>query len=91
MDLRTRIKVLSIDSDKYKEYGGKIFETSVGRLLFNAFLPSEYPFQNKLMDKKNIKALEVDLINNYNIKKMSYILDRIKDFGFKYATLSGTT
>ena len=91
IDLRTRIKVLSIDSDKYKEYGGKIFETSVGRLLFNAFLPSEYPFQNKLMDKKNIKALEVDLIDNYNIKKMSYILDRIKDFGFKYATLSGTT
>jgi len=36
--LRARIRVLPTDSEKYKEFGGKLFETSVGRLLFNSIL-----------------------------------------------------
>jgi DNA-directed RNA polymerase subunit beta' len=76
---------------KYQEYTGKVFETSAGRLLFNAKLPADYPFLNQLMDKKAIAKLEKDLIAVYGLEGIPKILDDIKDFGFKYATISGTT
>ncbi|MBA3706888.1 MAG: FAD-dependent oxidoreductase [Bacteroidetes bacterium] len=43
LSLRAKIKVLPKDTPKYVEFGGKPFETSVGRLLFNTVLPKEYP------------------------------------------------
>ena len=43
------------------------------------------------MDKKNVNNLEADLIAHYGIDNIASILDDIKDFGFKYATKSGTT
>ncbi len=91
IDFRAKVKVLGTENLKYAQYTDKVFETSAGRLLFNASLPSDYPFLNKLMDKKNVNALEEDLIAIYGIKNIAQILDSIKDFGFKYATISGTT
>lgn len=91
MDFRAKIKVLGTDNLKYAQYAGKIFETSVGRLLFNSVLPSDYPFLNKMMDKKAVSELETDLIAVYGLDGISSILDSIKDFGFNYATKSGTT
>jgi len=91
IDLRAKVNVLGTKTLKYKAYKHKIFETSVGRLLFNSILPSDYPFLNKKMDKKQISLLEADLIANYGIENIADILDNIKDFGFLYATKSGTT
>jgi len=47
VDFRAKIKVLPTDSAKYANYKGQVFETSVGRLLFNSVLPSEHPFINE--------------------------------------------
>ncbi len=91
IDFKAKIKVLGTANKKYNEYTNEVFETSVGRLLFNSYLPSEYPFLNKTMDQKTLKKLEDDLIAVYGIHKIPKILDDIKDFGFKYATKSGTT
>ena len=44
VDIRAKIKVLASQKEKYGEHKGKIFETTVGRLLFNTTLPKEYPF-----------------------------------------------
>jgi len=90
-DFRAKIKVLGTDTEKYNVFDGQIFETSVGRLLFNSYLPSDYPFVNRLMDKKGISALENELIAFYGIDRIPKILDSIKNFGFKYATISGIT
>ncbi len=91
VDFRAKIKVLGTDNKKYAEFADKIFETSVGRLLFNSVLPSDYPFLNKMMDQKAVSALETDLIAIYGLGGISPILDSIKNFGFEYATKSGTT
>jgi DNA-directed RNA polymerase subunit beta' len=63
----------------------------VGRLLFNSVLPSDYPFLNKMMDQKAVSNLETDLIAVYGLDGIANILDSIKNFGFEYATKSGTT
>lgn len=91
IDFRAKINVMGTENLKYAEYTGKVFETTAGRLLFNAKLPADYPFINDLMDKKAIAKLEKDLIAVYGLEGIPKILDDIKDFGFKYATMSGTT
>ena len=91
VEFRSKIKVMATDSPKYKNFEGKIFETSVGRLLFNSILPSDYPFINSEMDKKRMGELVDDLIERYGIENLPSIADKIKSFGFKYATKSGVT
>jgi DNA-directed RNA polymerase subunit beta' len=88
---RTKIKVLPSEKIKYAQFEGKLFETSVGRLLFNSVLPSDYPFVNKEIDKKQISKIIDDLIIQHGPDKIAPIMDKIKNFGFKYATVSGVT
>ncbi|HEY4479455.1 MAG TPA: DNA-directed RNA polymerase subunit beta', partial [Candidatus Paceibacterota bacterium] len=91
VEFRAKIKVLATDTVKYKQFDSKIFETTVGRLLFNSVLPSDYPYINKEIARKQMAALIDDLIDKYGIDNVSPMLDKIKGFGFKYATHSGTT
>ncbi|MEX0917132.1 MAG: DNA-directed RNA polymerase subunit beta' [Candidatus Paceibacterota bacterium] len=88
---RAKIKVLPSDHPKYTQFGGKIFETSVGRLLFNSVLPNDFPFINDEIKKGSLLKLSSDLIDRYGLEDLPPILDKIKSFGFKYATKSGTT
>ncbi|HEY4517909.1 MAG TPA: DNA-directed RNA polymerase subunit beta', partial [Candidatus Paceibacterota bacterium] len=79
------------DSPKYAEQGGKLFETSVGRLLFNAILPRDYPFINDEIKHKMMMALVDDLVKRYGLPAIPDIVDKIKGFGFRYVTHSGIT
>jgi DNA-directed RNA polymerase subunit beta' len=91
VDFRAKIKVLPTDSKKYEQFNGEVFETSVGRLLFNSVLPSDYPFFNDEIKHKIMMDLVDDLIDKYGLDGIPGIIDRIKTFGFKYATHSGIT
>ncbi|OHA17518.1 MAG: DNA-directed RNA polymerase subunit beta' [Candidatus Taylorbacteria bacterium RIFCSPLOWO2_02_FULL_43_11] len=91
VDFRALIKVLPTNKQKYDEFKGELFETSVGRLLFNSVLPSDYPYLNKEMDRKKMGGLIDDLIERYGLDNIPAMLDKIKTFGFKYATVSGVT
>jgi len=91
IDLRAKIKVLPSDSKKYAEFGGKIFETTVGRLLFNSVLPSDFPYLNEEITNKRMQALVQNLVSHYSLDGIPAILDKIKAFGFRYATYAGIT
>ena len=91
VDFRAKIKVLPTDSKKYEQFTGEAFETSVGRLLFNSVLPSDYPFFNGEIKHKIMMDLVDDLIDKYGLEGIPGIVDKIKAFGFKYATHSGIT
>ena len=88
---RAKIKVMGTDKQKYDEFGGVPFETSVGRLLFNGVLPDDFQYINKEVGKKDLSAIVNDIIVKYGIDNTPPILDKIKAFGFKYATKSGIT
>ncbi len=88
---RARIKVLASDKPKYKHFNEGLFETSVGRLFFNSVLPSDFPYVNDEIDRKRMAGIVDDLIQTYGIENIPSIMDKIKDFGFKYATHSGIT
>jgi DNA-directed RNA polymerase subunit beta' len=91
VSFRAKIHVLPTASEKYKIFEDKIFETTVGRLLFNSVLPSDYPFINHEMSRKRMSELVDDLIEKYGIENVPAMMDKIKAFGFKYATVSGVT
>ncbi len=91
VDFRAKIKVLSTDTPKYAQYEGKVFETSVGRLLFNSVLPSDHPFVNSLVTQRDLFTVIVDLIEDQGVDAVPAVVDKLKRFGFKYATVSGTT
>ncbi|MDP9249472.1 MAG: DNA-directed RNA polymerase subunit beta' [bacterium] len=89
--LRAKIKVLATDSHKYRKFDGGIFETTVGRLLFNSILPSDFAFVNEEMNQKRLSSLLDELIVHAGVDSTPPVLDKIKEFGFRYSTVSGTT
>jgi DNA-directed RNA polymerase subunit beta' len=91
VDFRAKIRVMGTDSVRYSEFEGKPFETTVGRLLFNSILPKDYGYLNHEIKKKDLSRIITDLINIYGIDATPPVLDKIKDFGFKYVTYSGST
>jgi len=88
---RSKIKVLPSEKGKYAQFNGQLFETTVGRLLFNSALPSDYPYVNKEIGKKEMVKIIDDLIIQHGPEKLGPIMDKIKNFGFKYASVSGVT
>jgi DNA-directed RNA polymerase subunit beta' len=87
VDLCTKIKVPNPASI------GKIelFETSVGRIIFNEAMPAGHTFINKTLNKTDLKTIESDIWDEYGPDVTVAYLDRIKDLGFHYATLSGVS
>ena len=88
---RAKIKVLPTDSPKYGCFEGNVFETTVGRLLFNSVLPKDFPYINTEIKNKDLSRVVDDLIGQYGLEEAPKILDKIKSFGYKYVTKSGIT
>lgn len=91
VDFRAKIRVLGTESQRYDEFEGKPFETTVGRLLFNSVLPKDYGYLNQEIKKKDLSAIIANVIDRYGIDATPEVLDKIKNFGFKYVTYSGST
>ncbi len=91
VDFRAKIKVLATDTPKYAQFNNGLFETSVGRLLFNSVLPSDHPYINQLVTQRDLFAVVLDLIDDQGVDVVPSVVNKIKKFGFKYATVSGTT
>ena len=72
-----------------QEVAGKIISTTVGRVVFNTSLPDGLPFVNGLLKKKGLQQLVQYCYLRYEREKTVDVLDRLKNLGFLYATLSG--
>lgn len=89
--LQSKIKVIGTDKKKYEKFGGELFETSVGRLLFNTVLPDDFEYVNDEINIKRVMSLIDELIMHYGFENMAKTLDKIKEFGYHYSTRSGIT
>src|SRR5690606_40139778 len=82
VDLHAKIKV---------RIKGQTIETTPGRVFFNDGLPDEMEFQNSLIDRGALGRLVDRLYRQFGNTRTAEVLDKIKELGFRYATLSGTT
>jgi len=90
IDQRAKINVLPIEGkEKYAAFENHPFETTVGRLLFNTVLPANYPFVNETITKKVLARIVTDCIARYGLDAVPDIVNKVKKFGFDYATRSG--
>ena len=72
-----------------EELVNKMIDTTVGRVLFNQFVPREVGFVNALLTKKNLREIIGDIIKITNIPKTAKFLDDIKQLGFRTAFQGG--
>jgi DNA-directed RNA polymerase subunit beta' len=82
IDLQAKIIIKEIKNEKN-------IETSVGRIIFNNVLPSDFRFVNEVIEKKSISKLINEILAQYGSERLAFILDNLKELGFRFATLSG--
>lgn len=68
---------------------GQIIETTYGRLLFNQIVPKELGFINETLKKSVLKRILSESFEVLGPDTTAQFVDKIKDFGYKYATISG--
>jgi len=66
-----------------------VIETTAGRCIFNDILPDGMPFYNMTMAQKKLSRVISDCFKYAGRAETVDLLDRIKDLGFRYATLAG--
>jgi DNA-directed RNA polymerase subunit beta' len=69
--------------------GARWETTTVGRVLFNAIVPPALGFQNREMKKKVLGELVFESYRQAGLSQTVEFLDRLKEFGFRYATRGG--
>jgi DNA-directed RNA polymerase subunit beta' len=67
----------------------KLIETTVGRVIFNEFVPKEVGYINALLTKKSLREIIGDIITITNVPKTAKFLDDIKQLGFRMAFRGG--
>jgi DNA-directed RNA polymerase subunit beta' len=65
--------------------------TTIGRAIFNRILPDEMRFVQKTLGKKELQELVDRAYRKIGPERTTNVVDSIKDLGFHYATVSGTT
>jgi DNA-directed RNA polymerase subunit beta' len=68
-----------------------LVETTLGRLLFNEAFPSDFPFVDRILKKRELTEVIGALVDAYSRAEVSSSLDNLKDLGFEFATRSGLT
>jgi DNA-directed RNA polymerase subunit beta' len=71
--------------------GTRWLGTTVGRVLFNAIVPTEIEYQNREMKKKALGELVFESYRRAGLATTVEFLDRLKDFGFRNATRGGVS
>jgi DNA-directed RNA polymerase subunit beta' len=84
IDLQAKIIIKDIKNEKN-------IETSVGRIIFNNVLPIDFRFVNEVIEKKSIVKLINEILAQYGSERLAFILDNLKELGFRFATKSGLT
>jgi DNA-directed RNA polymerase subunit beta' len=89
VDLHAWIKVKTNVREEDATISRKLIDTTVGRVIFNQFVPKEVGFVNALLTKKNLREIIGDIITITNVPKTAKFLDDIKTLGFRTAFQGG--
>ncbi len=87
-DLRAKIKVPNPDHQTDSKEP-KMIETTAGRMIFNKALPKGHVFVNRTLTKPDLKFIGSDIWDEFGKEATVVFLDKVKDLGFHYATISG--
>ncbi len=72
-------------------YKNEFRETTLGRVFFNDILPDDYPFNNLIQDKKQLKKVLAKIFNNYGAEECAKTADKMKGLAFRFATVAAVS
>lgn len=87
--LHAQIKVVVTDLNEKGELVEMLKETTVGRVLFNEFVPKEVGYINELLSKKSLRDIIGNIIKVCGVAVTAKFLDDIKDLGYQMAFKGG--
>lgn len=70
---------------------GEIRETTLGRVFFNEILPEEYPYDNNIQSKKQLKKVLARIFDTYGAEETAKTADRMKGLAFRFATVAAVS
>ena len=88
IDLHAIIKV-KVDDMVDGQKVNHMIETTVGRVIFNEFVPEEVGYINELLTKKSLRDIIGTVLKKAGTAKTADFLDAIKDLGFRMAFTGG--
>ncbi len=88
IDLHAVIKV-KVDDMVDGQKVNHLIETTVGRVIFNEFVPEEVGYINELLTKKSLRDIIGTVLKKAGTAKTADFLDDIKDLGFRMAFTGG--
>jgi DNA-directed RNA polymerase subunit beta' len=82
---------LDLHASIYVRMDGQIINTTTGRVILYEIFPSELPFAtvNCVITKRGLSNIINECYRTLGIKATVILADRLKDVGYKYATISG--
>ncbi len=83
LDIQAKVRIHGVQATGQAE---GLYETTVGRLLFNQIVPLELGYRNETMGKKELRRLIADCYRKLGPEMTAKLADKIKTIGFKYAT-----
>jgi len=89
IDLHAHIKLRTKVRNAEGALEKKIIDTTVGRVLFNQFVPEEVGYINTILTKKSLREIIGNIIKITNVPKTAKFLDDIKTLGFRMAFKGG--
>ena len=89
VELNSSIKLKVKDKDPKAEKPYKLIETTVGRAIFNEYLPENMPYVNEVLTKKALRNVIGKVVNTTSVPETAEFLDNIKNLGYNYAFKGG--
>ncbi len=88
--LHAPVKIMVDDIDEDGKPVKRICEnTSVGRILFNQFVPKEIGYVNEIISKKSLRNIIGKVIKTCGVTRSAQFLDDIKNLGYHMAFRGG--
>ena len=89
VDMHAIVNCKVQDLDEDGKLVVKMTETTLGRILFNEYVPKAAGYINKILTKKALRDIIADILKYTNNAVTAQFLDDIKDLGYKMAYRGG--
>lgn len=84
---KVQLKIQKVQEDGTTT--SEMLETTVGRIIFNQFVPREVGYVNELLTKKSLRDIIGKVLKIVGIARTSQFLDDIKHMGYSFAFKGG--
>jgi len=70
---------------------GEVRDTTLGRVFFNEILPEDFPYDNNIQSKKQLKKVLAKIFDKYGAEETAKTADRMKGLAFRFATVAAVS